>query len=81
MLHLIVQELLDINSIGILFPPPVKEYWRLNMYIPFMDHLRAELEGKLCIPEVRLKAVQTNLPTKPNPGCVGRDKSCEWVFH
>ncbi|MBV2113370.1 MAG: DUF4371 domain-containing protein [Candidatus Thiodiazotropha sp. (ex Ctena orbiculata)] len=36
--------------------PTVKEYWRLNLFLPFMDHLRTELEDRLCIPHPRLKA-------------------------
>ena len=36
--------------------PTVKDYWRLNIFLPFMDHLRIELEDRLCIPHPRLKA-------------------------
>ena len=34
----------------------VKEYWRLNLFIPFMDHLLTELNDRLCISSPRLKA-------------------------
>lgn len=34
----------------------VKEYWRLNLFLPFMDHLRSELEDRLCVAHPRLKA-------------------------
>ena len=33
-----------------------EEYWRLNLYIPFIDQLIAELQAKLCKPLPRLKA-------------------------
>ena len=36
--------------------PTVEDYWRLNLFFPFMDHLRTELENRLCIPHPLLKA-------------------------
>ena len=39
------------------------EYWRLNMYLPFMDHLLAELDIRLISAEPRFCAKQL-LPTK-----------------
>lgn len=34
----------------------VKEYWRLNLYLPFMDHLLFEIQDRLCIALPRMKA-------------------------
>ena len=34
--------------------PP--DYWRLNVYIPFIDHIISELDDRLCAPLPRLKA-------------------------
>ena len=36
--------------------PTVKDYWRLSLFLPFMDHLRTELENRLWIPHPPLKA-------------------------
>ena len=36
--------------------PTDKDYWRLNLFLPFMDHLRSGLEDRLCMPKPRLKA-------------------------
>ncbi|XP_053381948.1 52 kDa repressor of the inhibitor of the protein kinase-like [Mercenaria mercenaria] len=40
-----------------------KEYWRLNMFVPFMDHLLSQLHDRLCLSTTRLNA-QYLLPTK-----------------
>lgn len=39
------------------------EYWRLNMYLPFLDHLIGELNVRLLSPEPRFCA-QNLIPTK-----------------
>ena len=36
--------------------PTDKDYWRLNLFLPFMDHLSTGLEDRLCMPQPRLKA-------------------------
>jgi hypothetical protein len=34
----------------------VEGYWRLNLYLPFMDHLLSQIEDRLCIALPRMKA-------------------------
>lgn len=34
----------------------LEDYWRLNLYLPFMDHLLTELEDRLCNALPRMKA-------------------------
>ena len=35
--------------------PTVIDYWRLKIFVPFMDHLRTELEDRLCTSHPQLK--------------------------
>ena len=40
-----------------------EEYWRQNVYVPFLDELLTELKDRMCIPMPRLKA-QYLLPSR-----------------
>ena len=49
-----------------------KDYWRRNLYVPFLDHLITELQDRLCTPQPRL-AAEHLLPSN-----ISKLTSTEW---